>query len=194
MKSAWAGGVLLCALVLTAGAAAREVRPSTGAEARVDVLLMDEIRLRNRIDSSLAPVKSVTELNAHLESTRAVRSPLLHLSNDARDRFVRSLVFSPAGLASFDYRDLVHELSASQAYELLRLFGMQHTIRSMPGLRIETSLDKAILGSGVRPAFCTIHPIGKTGILCDDDHWHNMKCGSPGTCRGEVGSICTSNC
>ena len=81
MKSAWAGGVLLCALVLTAGAAAGEVRPSTGAEARVDVLLMDEIRLRNRIDRQLGSCKVRDQLNAHSNPRGLFRSPLLHLSN-----------------------------------------------------------------------------------------------------------------
>lgn len=187
--------ILVLTFVLTIFVSNANAQVEFGKTQQIEKLLWEEARLREQVESNLAPIKSMEELKSHLASVENIRSPLKYLSPHARLRFVKSLSFGRGGLSSFDYTDLVAELTASQAYEVLRLFGMQHTIRNIPGLRVETSVDRAIMHIGMRPAFCnTIVPVLQSMTACDDDHWHNMKCGSPGTCRGEVGSICTSNC
>jgi hypothetical protein len=182
----------LALFIPSLGAGARDI---LSHEEQIDMLLWEDAKSRERVDSGLAPIRSSADLSMHLASMGQIRSPLGYLSSDAQRRFLGSIRFGQKGISSFDFTALVAELSVSQAYEVLRLFGQQHTIRSIPGLRIETDVDRAIMQLGMRPAFCSVaRPIAKSGVMCDDDHWHNMKCGSPGTCRGEVGSICTSNC
>ena len=181
----------LAVFIPIGGASARDM---LGHEEQIDRLLWEDAKLRERVDSGLAPIRSRTDLSTHLASMGQIRSPLSYLSHDAQRRFVNSIRFGLNGVASFDFTALAAELTVSQAYEVLRLFGQQHTIRSIPGLRVEADMDRVILQLVARPAFCSVAPIVKSRVMCDDDHWHNMKCGSPGTCRGEVGSICTSNC
>lgn len=159
-------------------------------------LMIDEIRLRETVSGALAQIRSKDNLDSHLAVAHIINSPILYLSDKARTRFLESLEFSENGLASFDYRDLQRELTASQIYEVLSLFGMQKTIRSIPHLRVASDLDKAVIDAAYLPLSCnTPGPVlPGAGGFCDDDHWHNYVCRSPGTCSGRNGSICTSNC
>jgi hypothetical protein len=68
-------------------------------------------------------------------------NPLAALSPRARRHFIASLRFGPQGLASFSTADLENELSVSEAYRLLALFGMQATVAVIPGLAVKTPED-----------------------------------------------------
>jgi hypothetical protein len=129
----------------------------------------------------LAPIKSQEDLRLYLLENQDQESPLMLLSPGAKARFLDSLVFTKGGLASFDYRDIQAELTATQAYQLLALFGAQRSTKAIPGLRISSPSDAAIVESGSDPT-----------IMADyQDYW----CASPATCDRRVGSICIgSNC
>lgn len=71
-----------------------QVNPEVAKQ--VDDLLWEEAKLRDRIESNLAPIKSMRELKAHLASIENSGSPIRHLSPDGRLRFLRSLTLRPA--------------------------------------------------------------------------------------------------
>ena len=128
----------------------------------------------------LAPIKTAGHLQQYLARSLNRDSPLRFLSPGARQRFIQSLVFTDKGLASFDYRDLRVELSATQAYQLLSLFGAQRSTRAIPGLQATTATDATIMWNG------------GDGVIGDyPDYW----CESKATCRPSTGAICIGgNC
>jgi len=131
----------------------------------------------------LAPIKSKEDLDRYLEELRQnpeARSPLNLLSPAARDRFLNSLVFTERGLGGYYYGDLQAQLTASQAYRLLSLFGAQHTTPLLSGLRIESRGDEIIMENEIAPV--------------EGTDYNNMECVKQGTCGPKNNYICTSNC
>lgn len=131
----------------------------------------------------LAPIKTREDLDRYMEELRQnpdAKSPLNLLSSAARDRFVNSLVFTERGLGGYYYGDLQSQLTASQIYRLLSLFGAQHTTSFVRGARIESRADQLIMQSD---AFLRAAP----------DH-ENYECVSRATCGPRTNYICTSNC
>lgn len=122
-----------------------------------------------------ALIQSIEDLNDHLQST--ADSPLHRLSPAARQRFVDSLVFGENGLGGYQYADLEAELTASEIYDVLALFGAERTTSMITGARITNAADEAIMQM-------------RRG---DDDH-KGYKCSGPGSCYTDTNSICTSNC
>lgn len=130
----------------------------------------------------LAPIKSAADLQNHLAAHANTRTPLSLLSKGARDRFLSSLVFSSAGLASFDYSDLRAELTASQIYRILELFGAQHSTKSIPGLRIVDDSDAAVMHRG-------------NPIITPLNDYPDYRCSARATCEYSPNKICIgSNC
>jgi hypothetical protein len=98
-----------------------------------------------RLDRAAAFIRSRTELEAWL-AVRPVAGadPLVALSPPARARFLASLRFGPQGLASFQSEGIRSELTATQAWRLLALFGLQSALAAMPGLAVRTPEDAEI--------------------------------------------------
>jgi hypothetical protein len=138
------------------------------------------------LDSSeqVAPIQSAEELSAYLDSTS--ESPLNRLSEPARERFIDSLVFSDNGLGSYRFDDLEAELSATQVYQVLSLFGVEYTTPLLQGARVSTEVDKAIMSVRRLP--------GTGGDLTLAEDHKGYKCSGPGSCYTDLNSICTSNC
>lgn len=101
---------------------------------------------RAKLELMLAPIHSSADLASYLES-RGPDSPLGRLSPAASKRFIDSLTFNENGLTGFRTDDLQSELTATQAYRILELFGAQHTTPLLRGLTIETPLDEAIMST-----------------------------------------------
>lgn len=157
---------VLLGLTLQAGAA----EPAHAGLQRADA------ELRRVLSYELADVKSRQELAAYLRLAGAT-SPLNALSPAARDRFLDSLVFNENGLAEYRFDDLQSELSVTQAYRILRLFGAAD---SAPFLRAMHPRDEVDAG---------IQSFMQVG-----DH-EGGKCVSRGTCEMlHINYICTSNC
>lgn len=93
--------------------------------------------LQREISGKLARIKNEGDLHAYLASARAMQTPLDLLSPGAKRRFIDSLVFTPNGLGSFTYADIRNELTLSEAYQLLALFGREATAASIAGIRID---------------------------------------------------------
>lgn len=98
------------------------------------------------VDSQFARVKSFEQLEAYLDAGSPAESPFLHLTEDGLKRFIDSLVFTEKGLASFDALVLETELTSSQAYSLLALFGLQRLAPYLKNARVESDLDKKVRG------------------------------------------------
>ena len=113
------------------------------------------------------------------------KSPLDYLSAESKRRFVNNLKFGENGLSSFYYSDLEAELTATQIYNILSLFGAQHLTYLMKDARVESPLDATLL----LDRYIVTDSDGGAG----DDH-SGYKCESPGTCVISSGRICTSNC
>ncbi|WP_182267057.1 hypothetical protein [Stenotrophomonas maltophilia] len=126
-----------------------------------------------------APVNSLGRLDLHLIEL-SPESPLMLLSPLARKQFVDSLVFGDRGLASFNYDPIVAELSASEAYRLLALFGAQRAITYIPGLRRASKADDVVVQSvNPNPVF---------------EDYPGYACSDRATCSSSMSSICMSSC
>jgi hypothetical protein len=90
-----------------------------------------------------APINSAVQLQEHLQRL-SPDSPLRAFSVPARQRFVASLRFNAAGVTTLRYQDIVEELSYSEAYRVLALFGVTRILATLPPLRSETLEDERI--------------------------------------------------
>lgn len=90
-----------------------------------------------------APINSAVRLQEHLQRL-SPDSPLRAFSVPARQRFVASLRFNAAGVTTLRYQDIVEELSYSEAYRVLALFGVTRVLATLPPLRSETLEDERI--------------------------------------------------
>lgn len=98
--------------------------------------------LNEDIALSLAPIRSQAELQSYLRTTPKSTSPLERLSPAAKKRFLASLSFNENGITGFSYDDLESELTASQIYQVLSLFGAQHITSQLGGARVEAAIDE----------------------------------------------------
>jgi hypothetical protein len=139
-----------------------------------------QIDLRAQADFSVASIKDHRDLTAYLakhSQNSFHESPLSALSISSRERFVRSVVFGEAGVGSFYYGDMRAELSPSQTYAILALFGAQLLAPIVGGAYSTTEADEAVLKMQRPPG----------------DH-EDKYCARKGTCRSESFAVCTSSC
>lgn len=143
------------------------------------------------VDSQFARVKSFEQLEAYLDAGSPAESPFLHLTEDGLKRFIDSLVFTEKGLASFDALVLETELTSSQAYSLLALFGLQRLAPYLKNARVESDLDKKVRGlEGLMvPSGAAIDESVDCPVL------ERARCRPPATCVSAVAAWCvTCNC
>ena len=126
-------------------------------------------------------LRSARDLQRYLSAPGT--SPLGALSSGARERFLSSITFGAKGISGFRYADLQSELTASQVYDVLRLFGVQKDVAIIPNLRVDTPADKRVIS---RFPF-----VAKPS---DGGDYRDYRCASRATCSQSPGDICTSNC
>lgn len=80
----------------------------------------------------VAPIKTQADLTEYVEMTRNHHSPLNKISPEKRNHFINSLTCNEKGLTGYNYQDL-QDLSVSEAYEVLALFGAQHSAAPVGG-------------------------------------------------------------
>ena len=137
--------------------------------------------MRRQLDFLVAPIKSDAELRSYLASPQFHSSPLKHLSGWGRERFINSLAFNENGLTSFRYEDLRAELTVTQIYHVLSLFGAQSLTPLIRGAKSTTAMDFSIMG------------IGDTGPGMYRDY-PDYACKAKATCTRSYGDICMSSC
>jgi hypothetical protein len=145
--------------------------------------LADQDANRSAFELRIAPVRSQAQLKAYLRDNR--RTPLDALSTGGRSHFLSSLDFNEKGLTTFNYADLQKELTPTQIYQVLALFGKQHDTALITNARPEHVTDAA---SGAVP-MCG----GMNCVLQVHDNYYCDK-NNPHTCNSAANQICTSNC
>ena len=96
-----------------------------------------------RLDRAGALIRTSAQLAAWLAEARA-DDPLTALPAPARGRFLESLRFGPWGVQSFQSEALQAGLSASEAWRLLALFGLQATLAALPALPVRSPEDAEV--------------------------------------------------
>ncbi|RUL70969.1 hypothetical protein [Dyella choica] len=147
MKASWIKiPLLVSVLVAWSSNFSAYARSNANASiAQEKLCAANKVTQTNEIAARLAPIKSIKDLNAYIARTPAADSPLDYLSPEAKNRFISSLQFNGKGITSFSYADLEAELTPSQIYKLLSLFGMQRTVPFMKGARVVDDTDKMIM-------------------------------------------------
>lgn len=166
---------------------ARSVNAATDGDTQVNhalAVLSEDEQDRRDIALKLAPVKSAAALAEYMKSVPSDQSPLSALSPGAKARFINGLTFNEKGLTSYNYADLKAELTASQIYQLLSLFGVQHTTPLIRGARVQNDTDRAILRLNDNADI--VRPLSDYG---------DYKCVTMATCGRATDFICIGqNC
>lgn len=138
------------------------------------------------LDFLAAPIKSQGDLEKILAS--GISTPLELLPAKQKAAFVSSLSFNEKGVTGFRYDVLEANLTVTQAYSLLALFGEQKTLRILKGLKVSTDLDRQIQNSMENSG-------GGTGGTCNSGDIPYAKCVSRATCESTLSKfICRSTC
>lgn len=96
-----------------------------------------------------APIKSESDFRLELANTS---SPIHFLSAHGKSQFVEGVVFANGGVASLNVRPLENQLTPSQIYRVLSLFGFQHLTHTVSTVRLETEADVQIHSLAVKPS------------------------------------------
>jgi len=130
-------------------------------------------------------INSFDELNRYLRLADLEKSPLRHFSEDGLAKFVDSATFTELGLASFDTSAIADELTPTQAYGALALFGVDAAIAQLDFGVVQSDADKRLLdhfaegGAGAKN--CPLI--------------NNKQCVTPASCAPKTSWVCiTCNC
>jgi hypothetical protein len=105
-----------------------------------EVLILDQT-----IQMHSALIRNRQELDDFMRMNTGSMNPLNQLSPDGRRRFLAGLDFDELSQGGFpDTFDIEAELTLSQAWRLLGLFGAQWAVELMPDIRVESKDDRAI--------------------------------------------------
>lgn len=104
------------------------------------------------------------------------------LGKEARARFIASLAWNEHGLTTFSYEPLEADLSLSEAYSVLVLFGAQATILPIVDrFKLIHKMDYAL-----KERFASME--------CANGDRDGYHCKSRATCEKKMHHICKSNC
>ena len=177
--------MLLAFVATVALSAPLNAQTSSPDVAPVNQLIRQQEMLQQDVALKLAPIKSTADLERHLRVAGS-SSPLAPLSAAGKRRFLASLKFNETGLTSFGYGDLQAELTASQIYQVMSLFGAQHTVSMMRNIRTQDAVDEQIM----RPLG------GPPGPVCPSQpcDYESYECAKKATCSYNINTICMRNC
>ena len=136
-----------------------------------------QLEQQSRIDYATAAIRSNEDLQRFLMSPQSIDSPLNAMSEAGRQRFLGSLRFNEKGLTAFGYADLETELTPTQIYRILKLFGAERDAAFFSRARIETEDDVKIMDMPRSPI-----------------DYRDYECAKRATCTQSNFSICTGNC
>lgn len=147
-------------------------------------VIADEQARSTKIAMELAAIKSKNQLHKYLQSSPEDLSAFSGMTGAQLRQFVSGLTFNERGLTGFDPTPL-RQLSPSQVYRILSLFGMQSgtsKIAAAPRSEIDRDLN--------------ISPLGIGGELGNSDgpFLEGYRCEGQHTCRESQRAACTSNC
>ncbi|WP_152663092.1 hypothetical protein [Arsukibacterium ikkense] len=141
------------------------------------------------VAKQMAEIKSTEDLYK-LEDSEVWNS----LSEHAQRDFIESLVINNRGLASLNHSVLEAELTASEIYTLLSLFGAQKIASTMIGARVEDATDVLILSRPSLNHSEETFSVMSGGTTTKGETHRGYYCAYRGTCLEQDGSTCTSSC
>jgi hypothetical protein len=151
---------------------------------------------RQKQQPAATHIKSSAQLERHLNERPGAQTPLAKLSAGAKSRFIQSLTFNHRGLTGFYYSDLRAELTSTDIYRILALFGQQHLTKLVADVPskagIEEEIDDAMCDDCMPWDWPDLFDDAFAGNTPDDHKGY--QCISPGTCKQKGGYICLSTC
>jgi hypothetical protein len=187
--SACVSGLLAFSFTASAGSP-QSIRSQPASISMSKVQAQDA--MRGEVALRLAPIRSLSDLHDYMAAHARTRTPLDALSPTAKRVFLDSLSFNEKGVTSFNYAILEDELTASQAYKILGLFGVERLTSKLHNARVVSDTDRLIMSNmSVQPATCGGGGTTTSTGMCDHDDY---RCISRATCMSAMSMICTSNC
>lgn len=140
--------------------------------------------LRSDMNLATAEVRSRRDLAAHQRKSAESGSPLDALSPRGKRDFLASLRFNENGLTSYRYDILDNELTVTQAYMVLALFGAEEDIKFLHQARVESPLDG------------DLKKVGQVSAMCGDGggDYKDMRCADRATCAPMTRHVCKASC
>lgn len=177
--------VVVAALVLSGGGHASELASSRIASPDEIVQTSPQISAERSAQLGSALVRSFSDLEKYLAAFGDANSAFAPLSTEAQSTFFQSLKFSEKGLSSSTYRVLESELTPTQIYKVLSIFGMQHLTAKFRLARIVTATDAGLIQARDQ---------AKTHKEYDETDYPDYACTARATCGRSLNDICTGNC
>jgi|GEM_PF-4707900 len=141
------------------------------------------------ISQSLSLLQSKEDLERFLKSVPDELSPLGVLSDSGQQMFVESIVFSDEGrVASFRYDVLESELTPSEIFRVMSLFGMQEFAKNMANARVESQMDLELLERGALGGNKAEISASNEINVCGE--YVHGECAGQGQCRVLAGFCC----
>lgn len=112
---------------------------------------------QQQVDYTVAPVHT----NAQLQALQSHVSPLDALGGDEIS-FINSVTFDATGVTGWDHALLEQNLSVTQLYRVLALFGAQSTIGDYANAQVYTDTDRLLLTGSTLPPCDAYSPISLT--------------------------------
>lgn len=177
---------VLCVAMSHAQADPIELPASQNGADQAKIFACGEKSLQQSLAFLAAPIKSQADLKDYLRANKGEWTPLDMLSRDAKSAFLASLRFNDKGLTTFRMDVLEHELSVSEVYQLLAMFGAQRTVGMMRGAKIENDFDREIFQNLERDH------AAKAGCGGGDHKFY--ECIRRATCSKNSSNICLASC
>ena len=193
--------LLAAALVFSSSVTVQAAESEVQTAAKVSPQFCMIQSVRSDMGLLSAPIKSRQDLARHIRDGRENGSPLRALSRKGSQRFIASLKFNEEGVTSYRYDVLEKELSVTEAYLVLSLFGLekelsvteaylvlslfgaQDDIRMLTFARVDTQLDHDLLSVVEVAASCS-----------GNGDYPNMQCARRATCAPMSSHICKASC
>ncbi|USX19380.1 hypothetical protein NHH82_26625 [Oxalobacteraceae bacterium OTU3REALA1] len=180
---------------------------------RLPQLAMVKTSSQGNLSLYSAQIRSLAQLKAHL-SLYGNASPLASLSPTGRQEFIDRLTFNENGLTGYRYSILEKELTPSQIYSILSLFGTQNHTSMFKKAKVASQADAQLLDGGASANAVPCPPAtpgkgpagpgtgpgaggggggGGTGIPHGNDY-PDMACKAKSTCSRSYSDICMASC
>lgn len=178
MRVFFLAAALVFVTSLNARAAEQEARPAAAVSPQFCMIQS----VRSDMGLLSAPIRSRKDLSRHMRDARENGSPLRALGKDGTRKFIASLRFNENGLTSYRYDILEQELSVTDAYLVLSLFGAQDDIRMLDKARVDSQLDNDLLA------------VGDVAAMCSGGDYKDMQCSARATCAPMTRHVCKASC
>ncbi|MDP5210465.1 hypothetical protein [Microbulbifer sp. 2205BS26-8] len=182
MKSPTLIGTVTAFLIIFSSQQASSDESSQGGKETETILNLQKevLTLQRQIDFLISPIKSRLDLENYLANNLVENTPLGRLPTAEREIFINSLVFSERGLAGFNFGVLEYGPTATEVFNILKLFGAQSLISNIENMHVASDEDMPIISQG------TLNQ-----LFVD---YKDYVCISRATCKKATDHICTDNC